>query len=99
MGTFEVQLEIAGPSREGWRPLEALVDTGSTYTVLPAALLDELGVEREHVARFELADGREVEHDLGYVWVRHDGAERQTQVVFGDHALLGAVTLEQFLLM
>ena len=44
MGTFQVRLEIAGPSRERFEPVEALVDTGSTYTVLPRSLLQELGI-------------------------------------------------------
>jgi predicted aspartyl protease len=44
VGTFQVQLEVAGPARDRFEPVEALVDTGSTYTVLPKQLLHELGV-------------------------------------------------------
>lgn len=98
MGTFEVRLEVAGPSRERFEPVEALVDTGSTYTVLPRSLLEDLCVPVDRRARFVLADGSEVERDLGRAWVRFDGREEFTLVVFGEHALLGAVTLEEFLL-
>ena len=98
MGTFQVQLEVAGPSRERFEPVEALVDTGSTYTVLPRSLLQELGIPVDRQARFVLADGTEVERDLGRAWVRFESREEFTLVVFGDHALLGAVTLEEFLL-
>lgn len=98
MGTFQVQLEVAGPARDRFEPVEALVDTGSTYTVLPKQLLHELGVAVEYSARFVLADGSEVERELGRAWVRFEGREQFTLVVFGDHALLGAVTLEEFLL-
>jgi len=98
MGTFQVQLAVAGPARDRFEPVEALVDTGSTYTVLPRALLQELGVPVDRRARFVLADGTEVERALGRAWVRFEGREEFTLVVFGDHALLGAVTLEEFLL-
>lgn len=98
MGTFQVELEVAGPTRERFELVEALVDTGSTYTVLPRALLEALGVPVDRRAQFVLADGTEVERDLGRAWVRYDRREEFTLVVFGEHALLGAVTLEEFLL-
>lgn len=98
MGTFQVQLEVARPARDRFEPVEALVDTGSTYTVLPRSLLQELGVSVNRRARFVLADGAEIERDFGRAWVRFEGREEFTLVVFGDHALLGAVTLEEFLL-
>jgi predicted aspartyl protease len=98
VGTFSVRVEVAGPGRGRYEPLDALVDTGSTYTVLPKALLHELGVAADRRARFLLADGGEVELDLGRAWVRFEGSEQYTSVVFGDDVLLGAVTLEEFLL-
>jgi predicted aspartyl protease len=98
VGTFRVELQVAGPTRDRFETVEALVDTGSTYTVLPRLLLDELGVRVHHRAQFRLADGSEVERDMGRAWVRLDDREEYSLVVFGDHALLGAVTLEEFLL-
>jgi clan AA aspartic protease len=98
MGTFVVKVDVGGPARDRFVPVEALVDTGSTYTVLPRALLEELGVAVDSRARFVLADGSEVERELGRAWVCFEGREQYTLVVFGDHALLGAVTLEEFLL-
>jgi aspartyl protease family protein len=98
MGTFQVQLEIAGTTRDRFLPVDALVDTGSTYTVLPHELLRDLGVTVDRRRVFVLADGSEAELDLGRAWVRFNGREEYTLVVFGDHALLGAVTLEEFLL-
>jgi aspartyl protease family protein len=98
VGTFQVQLELAGPARDRLETSEALVDTGSTYTMLPRELLGRLGVSVDRRDRFRLADGNEVELDVGRAWVRFDGREEYTLVVFGDHALLGAVTLEEFLL-
>ncbi|HKP19429.1 MAG TPA: aspartyl protease family protein [Gaiellaceae bacterium] len=98
MGTFHVRVEVAGPARERFVPVDLLVDTGSTYTVLPRALLHDLGVEVESRARFVLANGSNLELDRGRAWVRFEGREQYTLVVFGDDALLGAVTLEEFLL-
>jgi clan AA aspartic protease len=99
VGTFEVRVEMAGPARDNFEPVEVLVDTGSTYTVLPRPMLEGLGVEPHHRARFRLADGSRIELEVGRVWIRFQGREEQTLVVFGEHALLGAVTLEQFLLV
>ena len=98
MGAFSVRLEVAGPDRHRFEPVEALVDTGSTYTVLPRTLVQALGVRVDRQVSFVLADGREIERDVGRAWVRFEDREEFTLVVFGDHALLGAVTLEEFLL-
>jgi predicted aspartyl protease len=61
MGTLQVRLEVAGPARERFLPVDALVDPGSTYTVLPRGLLRDLGVSVDRRARFVLADGSEAE--------------------------------------
>ena len=43
VGTFSVQLEVGNPSREEFVAVEALVDTGAIYNMLPEDLLDRLG--------------------------------------------------------
>ena len=40
MGTFRVSIEIGDAGGATWEPVVALVDTGATYTTVPAALLD-----------------------------------------------------------
>ena len=47
MGVFSVPIEIGDPWRNRFERLDALVDTGATFTLVPASLLDELGVEPE----------------------------------------------------
>lgn len=82
--------------------MEAMVDTGSTFTWLPRPLLEGLG----HVPRFRLslrmADGRRVQRDAtDDVPVRIGEAVRGVVCVFaeaGEQALLGATTLESHLL-
>jgi predicted aspartyl protease len=90
-------MEIGDPTGQRYEPVEALVDTGATYTTLPAPLLERLGVAAHVRDTFLLADGRRVERDIGRTWVRVDGRAELTLVVFGDPgtpALLGAYTLE-----
>jgi clan AA aspartic protease len=96
VGTFSVGVQVSGPSRDRFERVDVLVDTGATYTVLPRPLLEDLGIVPHTRGRFALADGTETELDLGRAWIRFDGREEYTLVVFGDDALLGAVTLEEF---
>jgi clan AA aspartic protease len=97
MGTFNVTLEIGDPSGQRFEPVEALVDTGATYTVVPAPVLERLGVVPHARDEFVVADGRRVGFAIGHTWVRVDGRSVITLVVFGEpgtRALLGAYTLE-----
>jgi len=99
MGTFKVEIGVGDPQARESEPIEALVDTGATYTELPCSLLVRLGVQSHTRAEFLLADGRRTERDIGRTWVRLDGRREVTLVVFGDDTaqpLLGAVTLEEF---
>ena len=101
MGTFSQKLQISSLDGEHSRDVEAMVDTGATYTVLPRRLLMELGVSVTRQARFELADGRLVDLDVGEARATVGGTSAVTQVAFGEDdtaPLLGAVTLEELLL-
>ena len=101
MGTFFVTMQVADRFRERYVSVDAMVDTGATYTSLPESLLDELGIEREEKDIFELADKRLAEYSTGETRVRLEGRERTVSVIFGpDHAtpLVGATTLEDLLL-
>lgn len=101
MGTFSVNIEAGSADRQAWREAKLLVDTGATFTWLRSSFLRELGHEPTSTSPFELADGQIVERGIAEVPVRIDGKVWSTICVFGDAAgtaLLGAVTLEQFLL-
>ncbi len=98
MGTFRVRVEVGDPEGKRFQAVEALVDTGATNTTLPASLLESLGVTPYTTTLFELADGRELELGVGRTWVRVDGQQEFTQVVFASEEtepILGAVTLEE----
>ena len=99
MGTFTVTLGVGDPQGLRYQEVEAMVDSGAAYTVLPASILEGLGVAPHEDRGFVLADGHRVERGFGQTWMRLDGREAVSPVVFWDEGslpLLGAVTLEIF---
>lgn len=102
VGTFSVEIEVGNPSREEFVTVEALVDTGAIYTMLPGDILDRLGVARLETDIFELANDSLVEYPVGDAVVRLHGRMRTVPVVFiqpENTPLLGATTLEIFRLV
>ncbi len=108
MGAFEAKVAVGRDRTGPFREVTALVDSGVTYSMLPSALLRELGVEPSLEREFTLADGRKQRMGLGEIRFRIDPAEgdngvddveeRTSLVVFGppERLLLGAVTLQTF---
>ncbi len=99
MGAFRVTIEIGDKTGQRFIELDALVDTGATYTWIPASILNQLGHVPDEQRPFVLADGRDVTYGLAWLPVRFDGRVRPTPVTFGDEGtepLLGVVTLEEF---
>ncbi len=99
MGTFRQEFALATTHGGPYETVDALVDTGATYTTIPASLLERLGVRVIDTETFVMADGSRIERSVGEAVVKLDGRERTTMVVFGDEdatPLLGAITLEAF---
>lgn len=99
MGTFRVTVHLAGATGERFQLLEALVDTGASYTWIPRDTLEGLEVRPDESRVFVLADGREVRYPVAWVRVRLGERTQPTLVVCGDSGtepLLGAFTLEGF---
>lgn len=97
MGTFNWPLRLDSMDGNRSLQLDALVDTGSFYTIVPTSLLTRLGVAPTDRARLELADGRQVTYDMGEARATVDGRSTATWVIFGEddaRPLLGAYTLE-----
>ncbi len=102
MGTFSCPIEVIAADGSRSETVDALVDTGSTYTCLPATLLNRLGVVPRRRIQSELADGSIVDDAIGEARIRLEGIEMTTIVVFvgeGAPTLLGAYTLEGALLV
>ena len=99
MGTFSVDIQIGNQETGEFQHLEALVDAGATYTLLPSEMLNRLGIKSVDQRDFELADQRSVQYDVGEARLRLNGNELTVLVVFapeGTSPLLGATALELF---
>ncbi len=97
MGVFKAQVGVSNGNGGEPEWVEALVDTGATFTVLPDSLLRErVGVTPTRVLTFTLADGRERAMPVGSALIRVNGVEAPSPVVFGEEGqfLLGATTLQ-----
>ena len=84
MGTFKVEIDIGDPHGEHFESADALVDTGASYTLVPASTLRRMGVEPMDTWPFELADGTFRDYEVDETRVRIDGRTATTVVVFGD---------------
>lgn len=102
VGTFKADFVIRNRMETGIsETLSGVVDTGASYTVVPATILDGLGIEREQSINFTLADGSQREMDIGWAQMELEGRTGHVYVVFGpDNSpiLLGAMALETFAL-
>ena len=99
MGTLRVSIQLQSARGERFEPMEALVDTGASYTWIPRDVLEGLSVQPDEERVFVLADGREVRYPVAWIRVRLGERVQPTLVVCGDpgtEPLLGAFTLEGF---
>ena len=97
MGVFNWPVRLDSTDAERSLQLDALVDTGSFYTIVPASLLRRLETVPTEKVGLELADGRRVAWDVGEARATVDGRSVTTLVVFGEDGVepvLGAYTLE-----
>ncbi len=99
MEIFRTTIQVAHPSRPAVRQAlpDVMVDTGSEYNWIPRPILEELGVEPERIDRFETADGRVLERQVGFAWLYAAGRSAIAAVAFAeskDLVLLGAHGLE-----
>ena len=99
MGIFRTTLEVAAmTSPDRRRELQdVLVDTGSEYNWIPSEVLVDLGIAPVRIDRFETADGRVLEREVGFALIYAGGRSAAAAVVFandGDMVLLGAHGLE-----
>ena len=97
MGVFNCPIRLESMDGKRFLEIEAMLDTGASYTIVPARLLNDLGVQPIDKITLVLADGRPVEYDLGEARATINGRSIPTLVVFGEdnaRSLLGAYTLE-----
>ena len=101
MGKLVVTIGVGDQQGGQFEDLEVTVDTGSTFTAVPRALLQRLRVPVRRSAQSRLADGSSAPVDIGWTVVRLEDQIFATQVIFAEEnqpSLLGVVTLEDALL-
>src|SRR5260370_266034 len=96
-----VNLTARNPTHEeqATPPVEALLDTGSELTWLPADLLRSARITPRRKRLFATATQQKVEREVGFAIVAAEGYETIDEVVFAepsDMILLGVRTLEGF---
>lgn len=99
MGHFHVTLHIGHQSGRPLERIEALVDTGATYTWIPRDVLERLHVTPQEDWPFVLADGREVRYPVGWITMQLGDRVQPTIAVFGEpgsEPILGVFALEGF---
>jgi len=103
MSLTHVKVRIANPARpRRTAQLTCLVDSGATYSVVPAKILERLGIKPHSSRTFILADGTTIKRRLGDAIFRVNGERGASPVIFGDEGdstLLGSVSLESIGLM
>lgn len=82
--------------------VDALVDTGASYSLFPRSMLERLGIVPIGQRGFEQADGSIIYRDVGRAMLRINDDEDVQRVIFGEddaEPLIGAGTLQGFLLL
>ena len=98
MGLTVLRIEVGNPARpEITKELEFLIDSGAIYSVVPAVMLESLGITRLAEEEFRLAYGETILRKKGIALVKYGKKIGGADVIFGepgDSVLLGALTLE-----
>ena len=77
--------------------LNAMVDTGATFSQVPGSILRELGIVPTRYVQSQLADGTVGRDEVADVKIRIDGRETYSTVLFGEEGspvLMGSYALE-----
>ena len=102
MGEFFWPIGVWSADGERMETVEALVDTGASYSMFPQSMLERLGIIPIGQRGFEQADGSIILRDIGRAMLRINGDEDVQRVIFGEdntEPLIGAGTLQGFLLL
>ena len=93
---FSVPLVVGNIHTGQAETVEAVVDTGAAYSLIPASLLRRLAIEPVRTMRFGTASGEAGRYGVGEARFSAEGETCTANVVFGPEGkfLLGAMTLE-----
>jgi len=100
MGVTNVRATVGNPADPSRKcEVEFLVDSGATYSLVPAEILSGLEIKPHSVREFVLGNGDFVKRKMGTATFEYLGVRGDSLVMFGepgDSALLGCTTLEGF---
>lgn len=100
MGLTYVAVKVANPADPARSVEETfMVDSGAVYSLVPRQKLNQIGIVPHSRRKFILANGEEIEREMGTAIFEYHGQRSDSLVVFGeegDSPLLGATTLEGF---
>lgn len=98
MGLTVLEVEVGNPANPEIREkVDFLVDSGAIYSVVPAPILERLGIKPIAEQEFRLADGTKILRKKGIALFKYGDRIGGADVIFGeegDSVLLGAFTLE-----
>lgn len=98
MGLSVLEIDVGNPANpEVTEKIEFLIDSGAIYSVVPAPILQRLGIKPLGAQVFRLADGSKIVRRKGIALFRYGASFGGADVIFGeegDSMLLGAFTLE-----
>jgi predicted aspartyl protease len=98
MGITAVQLQVANPANlEHWETVDCLVDSGASYSVVPAEVLERLGIQPYTEQVFRLANGEHMRRRKGIAAHRLGDRTGGMDIIFGEQGdanLVGVLTLE-----
>jgi predicted aspartyl protease len=100
MGITTIDARVFNPAdRSRIAELQFTVDSGANYSLVPATVLEELGIQPDTTKRFFLANGDAIERKMGNAGFEYLGEVAHARIIFGeegDAALMGITTLEAF---
>ena len=98
MGLTALEIEVSSPATpDETQAIEFLIDSGAVYSVVPAEILEGLGIRPLTEQTFRLADGTQISRQKGVAVFKYGDRIGGADVIFGeegDYSLLGAFTLE-----
>jgi len=93
-----VEIRVYNPADPSmFREVGLLVDTGAVYAIIPGRVLREVGIEPREKRVFRLANGQEIERDVGIAIIEYGKYATGATAVFGeedDTPVLGVQALE-----
>jgi predicted aspartyl protease len=96
MRILREKVKIAKPlDGSNFLEIEMVVDSGATYTQVPASLLLQMKIDKKYKRRLKIATGEIIERDAGEIRISIKNETLTTMVIFGDERS-EPVTLEQF---